>query len=564
MQFLSFPIEVRLGIYSELLVQQSPIEFRADRGPCSPRLTRTGKQGLNPGLLRVNKTVNREATPHLYSNNRFRFPDAHVSIDRYLEGPYIAPFLRQIGTNAGLLRHICINFPTSFAPPHSGKPVLYREHIQLFQLIQETCTGLKIVEISCMPPDRIFSVDDVDLAAEMLETLDNSGFHAMPSLETIVVVLGEYTIDEEVLACRDALMQRMPSCKWFVELIKVPPRPRVLQQPIYPNLVVLMPPNTAGDNNPVWEQPTEVTSPPLTFFSGTGTATEQLALTTPFEERRRCWSKWRRREVPASGRRTMAVLMSEPVSSCYPSGWDDAVPESRLHFSPAVCPSGWVYHSMGEQAAEVSTAICCESGYTWGDFRGYDLITSMVPSEWHCGRWVKNIDTRAPENMARNTAADETLFLHPAWFVSWGASDTSTLTPQLPTLTSGRMVPTWTPGQEIPDRKYNDSSRDDGPFGTPLLQFIMIGIPIIAVAFIAIGITCCVRHSRWKARKRAFEMSMQARPHVPKLDGRKAFNLPAFVDRNGRQSDPAVAGAATATGPPGPESGGGAVTGLAK
>ncbi|KAL7621085.1 hypothetical protein AAE478_008397 [Parahypoxylon ruwenzoriense] len=231
MHFLNFPVEIRLGIYSELLVRDDPVEFGADHGPRNPRLIRVGKQGLNPALLRVNKMVNREAIPFLYSNNRFRFPDAYTSFNAATDSisyssdvPYIAPFLQQIGANAGLLRHICINFLTSFAPANWRKPVLREEHVQVLQLIRETCPGLRTVEISCEPPDSIFSLCDVDLAAEMLRALDDGGFKAMLSLEKIVVVCGEYDINEEVMALRESLMQRMPSFKWSIELTKVPPR----------------------------------------------------------------------------------------------------------------------------------------------------------------------------------------------------------------------------------------------------------------------------------------------------------------------------------------------------
>ncbi|KAI0120738.1 hypothetical protein BJ170DRAFT_646576 [Xylariales sp. AK1849] len=223
------PVEIRLRIYSELLVQDSPVEFGADHGPCNPRLIRIGRQGLCPALLRVNKTLNREAIPLIYSNNRFRFPNAYTSFghDTGLTSynsdvPYIAPFLRQIRRNAGFLRHICISFPTSFASWRP--PVLHEEHIQVFQLIRESCTDLRTVEISCKPPDGIFLLWDVDLAADMLRILDEGGFKDIPSLEKVVVIRGEYDINEEVMVSRESLIQNMPSLKWFIELTKVPPR----------------------------------------------------------------------------------------------------------------------------------------------------------------------------------------------------------------------------------------------------------------------------------------------------------------------------------------------------
>ena len=201
MSLLNIPAEIRLHIYSELLVRDSPIVFGVYYGSRDPNLVRVRKSGLFPALVRVSKMVNREAIPLIYANNCFRFPDAYTafnpSTDLTSYGgdvSYIAPFLRQIGANAGLLRHISIDFPTSFA---SREPlVLHAHHLRVFQLIRETCTDLRTVEISSQPPDGIISLWDADLAQQMLKTLDDSGLGSMPSLEKIVLVSGEYDIDE--------------------------------------------------------------------------------------------------------------------------------------------------------------------------------------------------------------------------------------------------------------------------------------------------------------------------------------------------------------------------------
>lgn len=71
-----------------------------------------------------------------------------------------------------------------------------------------------------MPPDSVLS-HHYDRAAEMLEALDVGGFKAMLSLEKIVVVHGVYDMDEMAIAFRESLMQRMPSCKWSIKLIKL-------------------------------------------------------------------------------------------------------------------------------------------------------------------------------------------------------------------------------------------------------------------------------------------------------------------------------------------------------
>lgn len=52
-------------------------------------------------------------------------------------------------------------------------------------------------------PDSIFLLHDLDLAEEMLRVLGDGGFKAMRSLEKIVVVSGEYDIDDDVIALRE-------------------------------------------------------------------------------------------------------------------------------------------------------------------------------------------------------------------------------------------------------------------------------------------------------------------------------------------------------------------------
>ncbi|KAI1396933.1 hypothetical protein F4819DRAFT_473651 [Hypoxylon fuscum] len=228
MDFFNFPTEIRLRIYSEVLVQDGSVEFAADYGPCNPPLIRCGWQHFCPAVLRVNKQMNAEAIPLLYSNNRFHFPDVYTdarptisSLDH--AAPYISPFLQQIGSNANLLRHICINFPHSLAS--YSKLVLHNEHIKVFQLIQDHCTGLRTIEISCRPSIVTLSSHEVASASEMLRMLDDGGFKAMSSLEKILITCGEYNIDDDTKAFYEMLTQRIPSSKWCIELIELPAPP---------------------------------------------------------------------------------------------------------------------------------------------------------------------------------------------------------------------------------------------------------------------------------------------------------------------------------------------------
>src|SRR6267378_462517 len=66
---------------------------------------------LTPGLLRTSKTVHREASSLLYSQNRFDFTEVSLKM--------AASFLEKIGRiNANSIRHIILLFPTVCLDPH--------------------------------------------------------------------------------------------------------------------------------------------------------------------------------------------------------------------------------------------------------------------------------------------------------------------------------------------------------------------------------------------------------------------------------------------------------------
>lgn len=220
MHFLDLPRELRLRIYSELLVQHGPVEFGADYCHRSPSLVRVGKSDLHPSLLRVSRMVKEETASLLYSKNCFRFPDAHSS-SYDSEAPFVEPFLGQVGHNARFLRHICINFPSSFTTIAGRGPALRDEHCQLFRILKETCTNLRTLEIVSEPPNSILSLYDVGRAAKMLRALDEGGLNGILSLERILLIYGEYDMDDEFISLRESLVQVVPSRKWSVELAQV-------------------------------------------------------------------------------------------------------------------------------------------------------------------------------------------------------------------------------------------------------------------------------------------------------------------------------------------------------
>src|ERR1700712_761458 len=81
MGFLDVATEIRLQIYSELLILTTPIKFNAGGvsgfGPPSTPLSRPRWDRLYPAILRVCRTMYNEANPILYSNNRFQFPELY-------------------------------------------------------------------------------------------------------------------------------------------------------------------------------------------------------------------------------------------------------------------------------------------------------------------------------------------------------------------------------------------------------------------------------------------------------------------------------------------------------
>jgi hypothetical protein len=65
MNFFDLHTEIRFLVHSESIV------FVADYGPPWPPLLRSKRDSLCPALLYVNKNLYSEASPLLYSNNRF-------------------------------------------------------------------------------------------------------------------------------------------------------------------------------------------------------------------------------------------------------------------------------------------------------------------------------------------------------------------------------------------------------------------------------------------------------------------------------------------------------------
>jgi hypothetical protein len=214
MGFFDIATEIRLKIYSELLIASVPIEFVADRGTPSPPLVRSRKDGLQPAILRTSRQVYSEAVSLLYSKNRFRFPEAYGSTPSTPGRAHFAPFFEQIGSQASLIHHICIPFPTFKYPVPDG-PKLYKVHMDSLELIRKTCTKLKTLELLIPPEHCNYALSDFPIAAEALNIL-NTQFKAINSF--VLVNLEMYPECEP----SDDLMKKMRDLGWSVMVTRLP------------------------------------------------------------------------------------------------------------------------------------------------------------------------------------------------------------------------------------------------------------------------------------------------------------------------------------------------------
>lgn len=130
-------------------------------------------------------------------------------------------------------------------------------------------------------------------------------------------------------------------------------------------------------------------------------------------------------------------------------------------------------------------------------------MTSMTKP---CYRQIKDGDTSIIGTLSYGEGSTR-LFTggfqaHEAWQISWEAADRSTLTPSLPDLTSRKHVPTWTAGETIPSGKHDPETGqgNDMPGSGRVIQFAMIGVPIIGVAIIALCVWLIIRHKLKKKR----------------------------------------------------------------
>lgn len=219
MNIFDIPVELRLKIYSELLVLPEPIVVGGNCGSSSPPLSQSKRDGLCPALLRTNKTVYGEANALLYSDNHFRF----TSTSPATTSAHIALFLDRIGSQASNIRHICIPFPT-FDYLQPGKARLQEVHIKNLELIQDTCTSIRSLELLVSPDCANYALTDLPIAAEAFGLLDKR-LKNISSIKEIVINFEVYSEQDQ----SNDLTKMIHSYGWTVKVTKLPEKKEIFQ-----------------------------------------------------------------------------------------------------------------------------------------------------------------------------------------------------------------------------------------------------------------------------------------------------------------------------------------------
>lgn len=143
--FLSLPIETRNNVYKRVLAMPHPLYLFQDVG--GPVETFAPDKPYRwSALLYTNQQISNEAKAFLYGTNNFVLQEVETIQQ---QGTLLKSFLNCIGpVNAGLLSHLCINFPaTEKVEGQSGEIRIREDGLQGLQLLQNECTNLKTLEI---------------------------------------------------------------------------------------------------------------------------------------------------------------------------------------------------------------------------------------------------------------------------------------------------------------------------------------------------------------------------------------------------------------------------------
>ncbi|RGP74774.1 hypothetical protein FSPOR_1353 [Fusarium sporotrichioides] len=252
-----------------------------------------------------------------------------------------------------------------------------------------------------------------------------------------------------------------------------------------------------------------------------------VAVTTAYDQPSSCKNRFKITSIPCSGSST-AVPISEFITSSYPSNWENTDSEKYLGFSPAICPSGWNYNVIARathSSTVATTAFCCPSGY---QLRSLDQesgpASSVGPNR--CERWLKTPEEVPGSAIVTGSHGDGILLIHEVWAVTWDASERATLSPKLPTLSSGETIGFWVAPQPATSQALlTRQEGNDGPFTYPFVTFLMVGLPIIFGALFTCLFCMCYwnRRKMRKERKRAEQINLDSLPPYSNIESPPAY-----------------------------------------
>ncbi|KAJ4151526.1 hypothetical protein LMH87_012218 [Akanthomyces muscarius] len=177
-------------------------------------------------------------------------------------------------------------------------------------------------------------------------------------------------------------------------------------------------------------------------------------------------------------------------SSCNPPGWD----LDNFTFSPAVCPSGWVYYRVTLTSSDIgqrayTQACCCASGFTYAGNGQPNLPSQRCDSE-------PTSFAPSPGNETLSGADATTTMIvtmHQPFVAQWHESETKLLPFSLPSMASGAWLPTWTPRSKAEIVGGYRSYSNNKPLSDAILAIIAVGS--ILGFFVMIGLLWCCKHA---------------------------------------------------------------------
>ncbi len=226
MDLFAIPVELRLKIYSQLLVHSGPINLERREHPLPARLWLGEEIDLCPALLRTSKQVYNEAVSFLYSDNCFHFPKKGIETT-YTTDTTLAFFLGQIGLLARLLRHVYVTLPNRSTWLVTQ---LHEDDIKDLDLIRDACVGITTLGIS------VAFTSGFPVSTAFLDSIDTR-LKTFPPLQNVIVNVRWYG-GESVEASDDeagdlggvddwnhpegSLAAKLRERGWTVQITKVP------------------------------------------------------------------------------------------------------------------------------------------------------------------------------------------------------------------------------------------------------------------------------------------------------------------------------------------------------